>query len=773
MDQKELRQLENRCIEENPPWCTVACPLHVDARSLNARVAARDWAGAWKVLLRSMPLPGILGRVCDAPCRRHCKRAEVGGAIAIGDLERACVSHAPPPRQAAPLPAKEERIAVLGAGLAGLTAAWDLARKGYRVTIHEPGPALASELRKRHAHRVPPQIVEEELAFLAALGVRAELNRPVAEHGFLERCLSENDAAFLSLDVLGASDWPLMRVAGGRPAVVSPAQGTQRESLFAGGLDRPHGASPVWQAAEGRWAATSIDRFLQGVSATAGREKDGPYETRLFTSLEGVRPEPVVPAADPAGYDDDEAAREAGRCLQCHCLECVKVCPYLESFGAYPKKYAREIYNNQSIVMGEHKANKLINSCSLCGLCEQVCPEGFAMQDLCLAARREMVGRGKMPPSAHEFALLDMQYSLGPDFQLARHQPGSQASARVFFPGCQLAASAPGQVRLLYDHLCASLQGGVGLMLSCCGAPAFWAGQDEMLERALEAWKEDWRRLGTPPVIMACPSCREVFKRRLPEVEQVFLWDVLQEIPGLAGLRGLGSLMVHDPCATRHDPAARESVRQALGRAGAELGELRLGRETTECCGYGGLMYNANPALADEVVRRRGRQSPADYLTYCAVCRDRLVQNGKRALHALDLFFPAEGGEDPAARPSPGWSQRRENRARLKAGLLRDLWQEEAPDMEAHRHIKLIIAPEVWEVLERRRILSEDLQKVVYHAEQSGQKLTHPDTGHFLAGFRPYKAVFWVEYSAGPEGYKVHNAYSHRMEVKPGGGREA
>jgi len=71
--------------------------------------------------------------------------------------------------------------------------------------------------------------------------------------------------------------------------------------------------------------------------------------------------------------------------------------------------------------MGSRSANLLINSCSLCGLCEAVCPEDFAMQDLCLQARRSMVQRGKMPPSAHEFALEDMAFSLGEDFFLARH----------------------------------------------------------------------------------------------------------------------------------------------------------------------------------------------------------------------------------------------------------------------------------------------------------------------------------------------------------------
>jgi len=76
-------------------------------------------------------------------------------------------------------------------------------------------------------------------------------------------------------------------------------------------------------------------------------------------------------------------------------MECVKVCPYLERFGAYPRKYAREIYNNESIVMGVRQANKLINSCSLCGLCETVCFHDFAMRDLCLTARQSMVRRGQ------------------------------------------------------------------------------------------------------------------------------------------------------------------------------------------------------------------------------------------------------------------------------------------------------------------------------------------------------------------------------------------
>ena len=67
MDQQELRRLESQCIQEQPAWCVAACPLHVDARSFVGRMAEENHNEAWKVLRRTMPFPGVLGRVCDDP----------------------------------------------------------------------------------------------------------------------------------------------------------------------------------------------------------------------------------------------------------------------------------------------------------------------------------------------------------------------------------------------------------------------------------------------------------------------------------------------------------------------------------------------------------------------------------------------------------------------------------------------------------------------------------------------------------------------------------
>ena len=767
MDQQALKELEFRCIQEEPPWCTAACPLHVDVRVFLKHIQQDRWEDAGKVLRKFMPLPGILGRICDAPCEKRCKRTEIDAAVCIGALERACVQFPPPAMRIMPLPAKGKTVAVIGSGVSGLTAAWDLARKGYTVTVFETGDKIGANLRQRHPHRLPPEVIEQEAAVLIQLGITFELGCNPDPQSIAEKCRSSFDATFLGLDVVRGDGWDLERDACGKIRVDGKSGQTARTGLFAGGQTD----SPVWQAAQGRWAATSIDRFLQNVSITAGRDREGPFETRLFTSTANVLSLPAVVMSDPgSGFSRSEALAEAGRCLQCECMACVGVCTYLEQFRGYPKKYAREIYNNLSIVMGEHKANSLINSCSLCGLCEQVCPNRFPMQDICLQARQTQVKTGKMPASAHEFALLDMAFSQSDLFAMARHQAGYETSAYMFFPGCQLCASAPEQVDALYAHLRSALSaeetGGIGLMLGCCAAPAHWSGNKELFETHLAHIKTQWANLGHPVMILACSTCMRIFSDHLPMIPAISVWSTLEKNPPSAITTGIsGSLAIHDPCTTRFDTDMQSCVRRLLADAGITAQELSLNHAETECCGFGGLMQNANPELARKVVRRRAERSHSDYVTYCAMCRDNLAAAGKRVIHVLDIYFPDPRHPDPALRPRPGWSQRQENRARLKSFLLKTLWNEVPDHMDVHPDINLELSPEVEAELDNRRILMEDLRQVIRHAEASGERLFNPHNGHYKAAYCPRKVTFWVEYTPAGEKYVIHNAYAHRMEV--------
>jgi Fe-S oxidoreductase len=742
MEQKELRETEDKCIQEQPAYCVAACPIHVDVRTLIWQIKQGKWEDARKTLNKTMPFAGILGRICDHPCENHCKRREAGDPVAISALERCCVQKVSLLPKISFLPSKTQKIAILSGGLRSLTAAWDLIRKGYKIHIFTEQNRLGESLWDLPESLLPKEVIEKEFSVLEKLGAQIHLN-------------AEKDMGFFKANP-GSKEFD---------AVYAPPENER----FLAPLEMTWLVSPINEALEGRKAAVTIDRQIQKVSLTAGREKEGPYKTRLFTSIENIAPLPLTPMSHPeSGYTPEEAIQEAERCLQCQCLECVKACLYLEHFKGYPKKYAREIYNNESIVMGERKGNTLVNSCSLCGLCEVICPNDFSMADVCRNARTSMVKRGKMPPSAHEFALRDMAFSNGEKFALSKHEPGHEKSEYLFFPGCQLSASSPGHVETVYDFLRSHLKGGVGLMLRCCGAPADWAAREEIFQAGLETLEAQWEALGRPKMILVCSTCYSIFKRSLSHINIISLWEILEKYYAFSlSDADKGCLALHDPCTTRHEPQIRETVRSLLKNAGYKIEELKYSGEQTTCCGYGGLMSNANPALAKAVIQRRAEESESDFVAYCAMCRDALSSAGKRTLHLLDILFPSDDA-DPASQKPPTYSQRHENRARLKEHLCQILWKENVSDMADHEDLMLNIAPEVEKQMDERRILKSDIQKVIRYAEESGNRFYNSKTGHWLAAYQPVNVTYWAEYSVSDSVFVIHNAYCHRMTIAEG-----
>ncbi|WP_338666544.1 pyridine nucleotide-disulfide oxidoreductase/dicluster-binding protein [Pseudodesulfovibrio methanolicus] len=746
MEQAELRRWENRCIQEESPRCAAACPLHVDARECCSLLAARRVDKAWAVLAKTMPLPGVLARICDAPCKAACLRGEKGGPIEMGALERFLAGAAQAAKPPRPLPRNGKSVAVIGGGMTGLCAAWEIARKGFAVTVYCTAPDVGVEL--------PEGVLDGELAAMDRMGVTIERGATLTPE-LVEAQLEERDAVFVDSDAV-----PETLRYFGEPDEVT--LGTNRLGLFA---VRAGETSPVFQAAAGRRAANSIMRFSQGVSMVKSRELEGPYDTRLYTNLAKV--EPVGPVAVGEGYDEVRAVEEAARCLKCECMECVKACVYLKHYKQYPKVYVRQVYNNEAIVRGTRQANKLINSCMLCGLCDTVCPEDFAMGDVCLEARRNMIAKGTMPPSAHEFALRDMAFADGDKCALARHAPGTTESEYVFFPGCQLTATDPGGAERAYADLRERL-GKVGLILRCCGAPAAWSGRDALFQESLAELQSAWQGLGSPRIIAACPSCIKILRQALPEAEIVSHWSILSAL-GLpeTALKAGGTLAVNDPCAAREDGALRADVRGLLDTLGVSIVEPEYSGELTQCCGYGGLLNEVDPELGRIAAQARADAVDEDYVTYCAMCREMIARTGKTAMHLYDLLYPGEGGA--GARPTPGHSERRENRVHLREKLLRELWSEaDGVAAEDFENVDVAFTEAGAAAMEERRILVSDVQKVLLQEERSGRHLVHDETGRFLASFRPAVVTYWVEFEKTDDGYLVHNAWCHRMKIKGG-----
>ena len=157
--------------------CQHTCPIEMDIPSYIALIRANRMEDAYKVLLRTNPFPSVCGRVCDHKCQTKCRRGKMDEPIAIKFLKRFITDNAPRPKTE-PVPVtRKEKIAVVGAGPAGLTAARDLALRGYKVTIFEELPEPGGMLRWAiPSYRLPRNILANEIAAVAALGVEIKCN---------------------------------------------------------------------------------------------------------------------------------------------------------------------------------------------------------------------------------------------------------------------------------------------------------------------------------------------------------------------------------------------------------------------------------------------------------------------------------------------------------------------------------------------------------------------------------------------------------------------
>lgn len=789
MDNEKLLKTGDRCIYDEPAACTAWCPIHIDVAAFAAEMEKGDFSKAYKILEKRMPFTRILGMICDHPCEGVCVREAAGGAIKISELEKAAVTYGyTPPKKTLPVSKNAGKVAVIGGGLSGISAALELDRKGFKVRIYEKSDRLGGKVWNYEGTALDKDVIKEELQIFSKLGIEVILNRCIGQKE-LKEIMNENKAVFLCT---GQWDENLQ---------INPETfQVQYSSLFAGGSLLYKNDTVILSVSSAKRAAASIERYVKGISMTAAREREGSFETPLKYEIDAVEPAtPVEKTADV--YNEEEAVNEAARCFKCRCTKCIDSCSHMKKFETNPKNYTRKIVHNEATFLGTRYANKMINSCTMCGLCGERCHLDISMKDIIQETRESMVEKGKMPPSAHDFALKDMEFSNSSHFSLLKSPPPIPAEKRaqrerelytypritfskyaqslfkgdtpgtelidyLFYPGCQLSASYPEYVEKSYAYLVDRIKEGVGLMLGCCGAPADWAGRQDLMKKNIDKLRETWVNMGKPTFILACSSCCSIFEKYLPEIPFRSLWEVFENygLPETAQNGKNHLLNVHDACATRHNSKIQESLRNIATKLGYEIQELKYSKEKTKCCGYGGLVYFANREQAADFVQDRINESNEDLLVYCAMCKDLFVGGGKRTFHILDLIF-GENLEEATHKKMPNLSQRHANRANLKKKMLKELWNED-PETELIQMDNLVIPDDVWQLMDDRYILAEDIEKVIKSSQETGERFLNPEDSSYLANLRIADVTYWVRYIEKSEKIYVISVYSHRMDVK-------
>jgi NADH-quinone oxidoreductase subunit F len=179
--------------------CQHTCPVEMDIPSYIALIRANRLEDAYKVMLRTNPFPSVCGRVCDHKCQTKCRRGNMDEPIAIKFLKRFISDNAPRPKTE-PVPVtRKEKIAVVGAGPAGLTAARDLALRGYKVTVFEelsePGGMLRWAIP---AYRLPRNILANEIAHVTALGVEIKCNIRIGRELSFDQLKNDYDYIYMA-----------------------------------------------------------------------------------------------------------------------------------------------------------------------------------------------------------------------------------------------------------------------------------------------------------------------------------------------------------------------------------------------------------------------------------------------------------------------------------------------------------------------------------------------------------------------------------------------
>jgi NADPH-dependent glutamate synthase beta subunit-like oxidoreductase len=185
-----------------PPACAHSCPAHVEIPSYLSRVRRGDLRAAAAIVLGCNPMPAITGRVCPHTCEQHCNRCDFDEAVSVRAIERHLgdyvLEHAGE-LYTAPKKQSGRHVAVVGAGPAGLAAAFHLRRLGHRVTVFDAMPEAGGMLTYGiPAYRLPKDVVRRQVAAFARMGIVFRLGEAVGEKGTTLAALRKSfDGVFL------------------------------------------------------------------------------------------------------------------------------------------------------------------------------------------------------------------------------------------------------------------------------------------------------------------------------------------------------------------------------------------------------------------------------------------------------------------------------------------------------------------------------------------------------------------------------------------------
>ncbi len=369
--------------------CRLSCPAFMDIPLMNRLIGKGNFNEALQIVRQEIALPLVLGYICPAPCEKACKRKPMDQAVSICLLKRSAAQHAGDDNfhQADRSKTSGKKIAIIGTGPAGLSAAFYLLRSGHSCTLFDQHEKAGGALRYDIPEdRMPKEMLDAEIGLIQNMGAELHLGVMVTKDFFQHSILPNYHAVILAAGNLGSN---LSAIFGIQPDehgsfVHRRDFTTSIPGVFACGSIIREQKMAVHSVAQGKMAAKQVGIYLGGsveqrdslfkhksVSIT-GHLFEPEWNEYMKESIPGRRAEPAEGIL--AGFTREEAVHEAQRCLHCDCrkpLTC-KLRLYADEYDANRKRFAGEErkYITRSI---QHEAVVYeTEKCIRCGLCVEI-----------------------------------------------------------------------------------------------------------------------------------------------------------------------------------------------------------------------------------------------------------------------------------------------------------------------------------------------------------------------------------------------------------------
>lgn len=363
--------------------CRRGCPAHMDIPRMIREIRAGQLDFAIRTVKQHISLPAVLGRICPAPCEKVCRRAQYDSPVAICLLKRYVAdtdlaSAAPWMPQC--LPRTGHRVAIVGAGPAGLTAAYYLLQQGHSCTIFDDHSAPGGMLRYGLSEKVLPHtVLDAEIEVIMRLGLEFRLSSSVGKDLAFSDLQTSHDAVILATGAMRDEMFEKFGVTCDSQGIRVDGRSfkTSVPGVFAAGAAVRPTRLAVQSVAQGRLVARAVHRFLNEKDvAPASRRFDSRIgrltEAELAEVMKGVDTRArVEPTGEPGvGYSREEALREAARCMGCDChkLHSCALRKYAAEYGVQPRvsgerrRSLERVLQHPSVLFEPGK-------CIRCGIC--------------------------------------------------------------------------------------------------------------------------------------------------------------------------------------------------------------------------------------------------------------------------------------------------------------------------------------------------------------------------------------------------------------------